>query len=478
MARRKPTLTREVLRHYGVAAAVTLLLIMAGLLLLADQLALRGAAQAMAHELRTQQAEDVPCPPTMACSRQGGRVTLGLDGLPVQQGGPMFHGGQGEGCGLGMGRMGEPWALTGRVLADGELQGAGALPWLDEPVVWAARIVKMSNNDVAVQLAWSRVSAIRAATTSTYGLVVLATLLAFLVSTLLTLRTMRGITRVITQVTESGRRMADGDYRVHVPEQPTVELDHMARVITDLASSLDVTVGELHREHNRLERLEGLQRQFVADASHELRAPLAAMAITLDAWHDGLLRADEQPKAVEQLREETHRLGAMVSKLLDLSRIESGRESLTLAPVEAAGVVQRVVEAVQAMPGAPISVDLPPALPPVTADADALYRALRNLVENARQFTPPDGTIRIWAMPDGDMLRLGVTDTGSGIAAEDLPHVWDRFARSAQARAEGKIGSGLGLAIVKALVEAMGGEVGMDSTPGAGTTAWLRLPLS
>jgi two-component system sensor histidine kinase BaeS len=114
----------------------------------------------------------------------------------------------------------------------------------------------------------------------------------------------------------------------------------------------------------------------------------------------------------------------------------------------------------------------------VLADPDAVHRMLRNLVENARRFTPPDGTILLWAETEATTVRMGVSDTGSGIAPEELPRIWDRFARAAQARADGTAGTGLGLAIVKALAEAQGGTVGAESEPGVRTTVWVRLPLA
>ncbi|OPZ82812.1 MAG: Alkaline phosphatase synthesis sensor protein PhoR [bacterium ADurb.Bin429] len=120
--------------------------------------------------------------------------------------------------------------------------------------------------------------------------------------------------------------------------------------------------------------------------------------------------------------------------------------------------------------------DAPDDLPAALADPDAVHRILRNLVENARRFTPAEGTITLWAEAEEDGIRLGVTDTGSGISPEELPRIWDRFARAAQARADGTAGTGLGLAIVKALAEAQGGDVGAESEPGIRTMVWVRLP--
>jgi two-component system sensor histidine kinase BaeS len=118
------------------------------------------------------------------------------------------------------------------------------------------------------------------------------------------------------------------------------------------------------------------------------------------------------------------------------------------------------------------------ALPPVLADPDAVHRMLFNLLDNARRFTPADGVIRLWARAEDDRIVFGVTDTGSGIAAEAVERMWDRFARADRVRAAQDTGSGLGLAIVKALAEAMNGTVGLTSADGGGTTAWFSLPCA
>ncbi|HPM25540.1 MAG TPA: HAMP domain-containing sensor histidine kinase [Phycisphaerae bacterium] len=451
------------LRAHIVAGLVTLALVLLGLLLLADHLSLRAAAGALAREVRASSPEMMAlggCGPMMGAGRRG-QTVLNEDGCPLN--GPMS-----DRC--------LPWASAPRILATGEANGIGQLPWVPGQVVWAARAVNPRAGTPRILVAWNRVDAIRAAAGATYGLVILATVLAFLVSLALAIRTTRGVTRVIDEVTASGERMAAGDFQVQLPEQPTVELDRLSRVISELAQGLDATLVDLRAEHQRLANLEGLQRQFVADASHELRAPLAGITLLLDSWRDGLLRPEEREAALAQLRGEITRLSTMVEALLDLSRIESGREPVTPMPLDVRSALEAVAAGFQGQPGTPPRVDAPDDLPAALADPDAVHRILRNLVENARRFTPAEGTITLWAEAEEDGIRLGVTDTGSGISPEELPRIWDRFARAAQARADGTAGTGLGLAIVKALAEAQGGDVGAESEPGIRTMVWVRLP--
>jgi two-component system phosphate regulon sensor histidine kinase PhoR len=235
---------------------------------------------------------------------------------------------------------------------------------------------------------------------------------------------------------------------------------------------------DLAAEHERLRRLEGLERQFVADASHELRAPLTSMRLILAAWQDGVLEPEEHAEALVKLQRQAEHLSGLVAALLDLSRIESGRETVAMEPVDVAGVAKEVAATFAEVPGARIAVEIAGDSPRAWADRAALARVLRNLLENARRFTPADGVIRIWGEERGESVRIGVTDTGCGITPEFLPRIWDRFARAANAQQGAQGGSGLGLAIVHALVQAMGGEVGAESELGAGATFWVELSKS
>ncbi|MHB9129647.1 MAG: sensor histidine kinase [Armatimonadota bacterium] len=478
MAQPKPPLARLVLRHHLVSAAITLGVVMLVLLIAADRLAFRATERGLSAELQAlAQVEDSMEP---MCGMGGlghgrvERIVLDMSGRCANAG--MLAKLQDSAPAPGNAPGLVPWERTAEVLKSGQLQGSGKLPWIMEPVVWAAKTATTTDGEPRILVAWSRMSSIRAATSTAYATVILVTLVAFAASAFLIFRATRELTSVIGQVSESAKRMAKGDFQIRLPEQTTAELDDMATAVTALASDLDQTTVALQAEHQRLSRLEEMQRQFVADASHELRAPLTSMSLTLDTWCDGLLKPEKQPEALVQLRRESKRLGHLVTGLLDLSRIESGRERINIEPMILQDVMVEVAESFAWTPTGPsISVDVPDTLPRALADRDALYRVLRNLVENALRFTEPTGQVVLWANADGGELRLGVTDTGCGIAPEDLPRIWDRFSRAESARATGKAGSGLGLAIVKALVSAMDGEVRAESTVGHGTTIWMRL---
>ncbi|MHB1457300.1 MAG: sensor histidine kinase [Armatimonadota bacterium] len=468
---RRPSLLRYFLRQNIIAVSITLGLVLLIVLFLADHLALQSAAQGLAQEISDVDERTLFIPGGQG---RGGRIVLDSKGRISADSRGWRHRG-GMGAGRQQMNYDAVWALAPDVLANGEKRGISVLPWTGQSMVWAARTVTVSSGEEFILVVWSRTSNVRGAARTIYILIIIAIGLAFLINTGFLAYTIRGVTRTLNDVTSAGRKMVNGDFNVSIPSQTTAELDDLSKVITDLALHLDLTLTELKTEQMRLTKLEQAQRQFVADASHELRAPLSAMTITLDAWHDGLLREEEYSEALDTLRSESKRLGRMVSQLLDLSRIQSGRQLFKNDVIDVCEMSNRVLETMNSTQGAPIDIDIPDNLPGVIADPDALHRILRNLLDNARRFTPAEGRITIWAKVDGDRVRIGVTDNGCGIPEESIHRMWDRFARAERERAGDATGTGLGLAIVKALVEAMDGTVGLDSLEGKGTTVWVSL---
>lgn len=468
---RRPSLLRYFLRQNIIAVSITLGLVMLVVLFLADHLTLQSAAQGLAQEIIDVDERTLFTPGGQG---RGGRIVLDSRGRISAESQGWQHR---RGMGAGRQQMNDDavWTLAPDVFAKGERRGISSLPWTGQSVVWAARAVTVSSGEEFILVVWSRTGNVRGAARTTYILIIIAIGLAFLINMGFLTYTIRGVTRTLNDVTSAGRKMVSGDFNVSIPSQTTAELDDLSRVITDLALHLDVTLNELKTEQTRLTKLEQAQRQFVADASHELRAPLSAMTITLDAWHDGLLREEEYSDALDMLRSESKRLGRMVAQLLDLSRIQSGRQIFKSDVIDVREMSNRVLETMGNTNGAPIDIDMHADLPGVIADPDALHRILRNLLENARRFTPAEGRITIWAKVDGEHMQIGVTDTGCGIPESSMHRMWDRFARAERERAGDATGTGLGLAIVKALAEAMDGTVGLDSQEGKGTTVWVSL---
>lgn len=274
----------------------------------------------------------------------------------------------------------------------------------------------------------------------------------------------RGITRPIQRMVAVTRRIAAGDYQQRVTVDTQDEMGQLAQALNEMAAGL--------------ERVERLRRELVGNVAHELRTPLAGLEGYLEGLADGVFAPT--PDTLARMRAETARLRRLVEDLTELSQLESGRWRLERRPVQMARVVESI-EAVQRpqfeRAGVGLEVAVAAGLPPVLGDADRLGQVLTNLLANALRFTPPGGRVSIEAQGESEAVRLAVADTGSGIAAEDLPHIFERFYRADRARAQATGGSGIGLAIVKHIVEAHGGTVAVLSVPGQGSRFEIRLPL-
>ncbi len=282
--------------------------------------------------------------------------------------------------------------------------------------------------------------------------------------------------RPLVAMERASRRIADGALSLRLEEPPTTdEIGRLARSFNPMVARLDAAFTR--------------QRRFVADVSHELRTPLTALAGGIEML---LLGADKQdpadPEASRRLLRglygETERMRRLVEDLLTLARLDEGRAQLRLEPVDVGALVGAVCEQARHLArGQEITCEVAPGLSSIRADADRLRQVLLNLVENAVKFTPAPGWICLAARPSAEdpagAILIEVRDSGIGISAEDLAHVFDRFYRVDASRARTPAqpgGSGLGLAISKSLVEAQGGGIAISSKPGAGTLVVLRFP--
>jgi two-component system phosphate regulon sensor histidine kinase PhoR len=229
----------------------------------------------------------------------------------------------------------------------------------------------------------------------------------------------------------------------------------------------------------QIRKLEAVRRDFVANVSHELRTPLTVVGGFAETLADDDLPPPQRRQFAETIRQNAHRMQRIVDDLLDLSRIESGGWVPKPEPLAVRAIANEVLTACTTAAGAKgvtLEVDLDPAAPTVFADPTALRQVLGNLVDNAVRHTS-DGSVRVFsrAMRDGG-TEVGVTDTGSGIAPEHRPRIFERVDRADPARSREAGGTGLGLAIVRHLVEAHGGRVSAASTVGQGTTIAASFP--
>jgi len=231
------------------------------------------------------------------------------------------------------------------------------------------------------------------------------------------------------------------------------------------------------RDVTELRRLEAVRRDFVANVSHELKTPLTSIigyAETLTTEDAG----KDTERFAHTILNNARRMEELVDDLLDLSRIESGRWQPTLARVDVAGVVGEAwAEFLDRARARRIKITVAASVARhVKADPDALRQILTNLFDNALRHTPPGGRITVTAEASAGGVTIAVADTGSGIASEHLPRIFERFYRADPGRSREEGGTGLGLAIVKHLIEAHGGRVEARSTLGEGTTILLFFP--
>lgn len=229
----------------------------------------------------------------------------------------------------------------------------------------------------------------------------------------------------------------------------------------------------------RLESVESTRRQLLADLAHEIRTPVSVLNAFMEALEDGVTSLDND--TITMLRGQTHRLTRFSRDVTALSDAEAASTSIEPTWVEPDTLVSTAVSAAAECyraNGITLTTDLPADLPPVWVDPERLGQGLSNLLDNAQRHTPPGGNVGISVRRQHDEVTITVADDGDGIAAEHLPHLFERFYRADSARDRDHGGSGIGLAIAKAFIDAHGGHLNVLSEgPESGTTFVVALPI-
>jgi signal transduction histidine kinase len=294
----------------------------------------------------------------------------------------------------------------------------------------------------------------------------------------------------VRRMTGTAQRIsASQDFSQRVPEQSRLGKNELTR----LATTFNAMLAKLQEAYQR-------QQRFVADASHELRAPITSIRCNLDLLAKAPdLAPGEAAAALTDARAEADRMGRLVNDLLTLARADSlAQEPETRADgymkiqkhVEKIDLDSLMLEVYRQYRGLDehdsdtektrgprlILQDIAPAQ--VRGDADKLKQALVALLENAFKYTPYEGTVTLSLTTQGGNALLSVCDTGIGISPEDLSHIFERFYRADPARSRDRGGSGLGLAIVKSIIEEHGGTISVESTPGKGSAFRVKLPVT
>lgn len=275
----------------------------------------------------------------------------------------------------------------------------------------------------------------------------------------------RGMTQPLREMANAATRMQTGDYSVRVETKSRDEVGRLAVAFNQMSSEL--------------EHLEQSRRDLVANVSHELKTPITAIRAHLENLLDGVEQPD--PETLQVMLSQSERLGRLVEQLLDLSKLESGEVPLQTEVVPLPSLVAQVISEIGvARPDRSVTVgaDLPRDLPPVTADRERVHQVLFNLVDNAMRFTPDGGAVTVSADRHNGSVQIHVADTGTGIAPEHLPRLFERFYRVDPSRSREDGGTGIGLAIARSVVEAHGGHIEARSEVGHGSVFTFDLPVA
>jgi signal transduction histidine kinase len=376
-------------------------------------------------------------------------------------------------------------------------EGVGFLPALDDPIAMRLeaqpapgqtqeRSAEVTDaypggglfRSYAVEVTLSNPYTFRAtALANVTGLLAAIALFALGLSVVVSAAMARRFTTPLRRLTEASRGLAEGDLSRRVPASQvragSSELAELAVQFNAMADRLEESVEIIRRDRDR-------SRDFLADVSHELRTPLAALRTFNELLHEG---ADADPAAraefIESSGQQIERLDWLAQNLLELSKLDSGLVLLDLRPDDLRAAVESAVEqsaSAARKRGIALALHLPSAPVRIRHDPQRIGQVVANLVANAVKFTGRGGSVSIDITGTPDGARIDVVDSGVGIDASELPHIFERFYRGSRANEARGSGSGLGLAIVRSIVDMHGGGIVVESRVGAGSRFTITLP--
>ena len=290
-----------------------------------------------------------------------------------------------------------------------------------------------------------------------------ATLAALGLAVTLSFLLLKRVLDPLMQMIDITKKIAQGDYSAKVPIHSQDEIGQLARAFNQMADSL--------------KKVEQLRKTMVLDVAHELRTPLTNMKGYLEALLDGVLPPSREN--LESLQEETGRLVRLVEDLLRLAKADAARATLQKGEIQIADLITQELDSFLPQFQAKeirVETHFQPGGNRLWGDSDKLAQVISNLLQNAWQYTPPGGTLRISTEPFTKGLRIIFANTGGEIAEKDLPFIFERFYRGEKSRSREHGGAGIGLAIVKELIEAHDGQVGAEIAQDE-TRIWFSLPL-
>ena len=294
-------------------------------------------------------------------------------------------------------------------------------------------------------------------------ILLVATTVSVMTAVAVSLFTAKRIVGPLRDMTTVSRRIAAGSYHQRVQMPGEDELGTLAQSFNQMAETLEQT--ELRR------------MALIGDVAHELRTPLSSIRGTMEGLVDGVLPAE--PSTFLDVQREVTRLQRLVHDLEELSRAEAGQIALDLHPGDLGALARAAADRLRVQfddKGVCLQVDVASALPPVRMDASRITQVLVNLLGNALQYTPTSGSVMVRVWTGDHQAFVAVHDTGLGVSAEHLPHLFERFYRVDRSRSRAGGGSGIGLTISRYLVEAHGGRI-WDESPGVGQGSTFTFAL-
>jgi signal transduction histidine kinase len=280
------------------------------------------------------------------------------------------------------------------------------------------------------------------------------------------------LTDRIRMLEAASRQLAGGDLSTRVPVRGRDEVARLADAFNQMTTQLEAA-------DQKQKEVERLRSDLIAWVGHDLQTPLASIRAVLEALADGVV---DDPESVQRYLQTAQRdvrsLSLLIDDLFQLAQIDAGGLQLDLVPNSLTDLISDTLESFSELAAraqvnlqGSVAVDVDP----VCMDAPRIGRVLNNLVGNALRYTPAGGEVNVHARRTGSRVEVSVSDSGEGIAAENLPKVFDRFYRGEKSRNRNTGGAGLGLAIAKGIVKAHGGDIQVESAPGKGTrfVFWL-----
>ncbi len=275
----------------------------------------------------------------------------------------------------------------------------------------------------------------------------------------------RFLTKPVSSLISAARQIEKGDYGFQVEGTGrNDEIGELTRVFNEMSSKI------------KLE--DNVRKQFVADASHELKTPVASLKALLDSWPAYRKKSDDASELIDDLKHETDRLSRLIEDLLVLSRVENNKNYLKLEEVSVGEMIAAVKKSIIPLAekkGLVVDISTSDDIYWVL-DGEKIFRAILNIAENAVKYSPPSGHILLGYGIEQGKLFISVTDTGPGIPEDEIPRIFDRFYRVDKARSRVTGGWGLGLAITKEIVELHGGTISVESKPMIKTVFKLEIP--